>query len=181
MRLIIFLFYIVFFFNNAKGQERVYKIHETIVSNNIGSFSRPIGYLMQSADRPSDSPIRMSGNFNPNGASFLVYTVQDIDSKFKNILDSLAQYKVNYNLNRETDFNNLKIYFLEIQKNIKKSIDSIPQIVTATDVAKLLKVQIIKDLKETEIENLKNEINSLKEAIDLLKIEITELKKKKSN
>ena len=181
MKLTIFLFSVLFFLNNAKGQERVYKIHQTTISNSSVTFQSDLRYTFQSANNPSNNPIAMSGNFNPNGSTFLVYTKQDVDTKFQNILDSLVKYKMDYNSNRKIDFDSLKIYFLEIQENIKKSIDNIPQIVTTTDVAKLLKAQIIQDLKETEISNLNTEIKDLKESIELLKLEIVELKKKKPN
>ena len=70
---------------------------------------------------------------------------------------------------------------LDIQKNLKNSIDNIPQIISATDVANNLKASILQDLKDTEIANLKEQISDLENSIKSLKDELDELKKKKTN
>lgn len=162
----------VWFYINANAQEIVFKAQFSNKYVAWANNSNPPNYLFG----------RLFGNCTiENGDKsnqFLVYTTKDIDDKFTSILDSLAKYKIDYNSNRKIDFDSTKIYLLDIQKNLKRSIDAIAPTVTAGDVAKLLKESIIQDLKETEILNLKNEISELKDSINLLKDEIDELKKK---
>lgn len=176
MKKTILLFLIAFFYLNVNAQEVVFKAqfrNDRYVA--WATNSNPPNYLFG----------RLYGNCAIENADksnqFLVYTTKDIDDKFKSVLDSLVQYKIDYNSNRKIDFDSTKIYLLDIQKNLKNSIDNIPQIISATDVANNLKASILQDLKDTEIANLKEQISDLENSIKSLKDELDELKKKKTN
>jgi cyclophilin family peptidyl-prolyl cis-trans isomerase len=179
MKSLAFLACTLLYHYSVLAQEKVYRAQENSRSNS--------GFLITYNNRPELAQQKnVFGNFVlqdnwSKDAFFYVYTRENVDAKFASILDSLAQYKKDYSANRQQDFDSTKIFIVNAEKNLKQSIDGIPQVILANQLATNMKNTIIQEIKDNEIADLQKQIADLQDAVKALKAQIEAKSTKKSN